>query len=149
MLRTSALFILFVITLGAGIAVAAWPHGGATASDGVASEQQLLRAYARVRDGMPASRLEVAGFDTARVQRLSALALMERFMPKDSFAFDSQDPAVQRCFEGSDGCAAYIFHVAEGPAQALLLVEGGRVAWKTLSGVDMAAARSKRRMARN
>jgi hypothetical protein len=149
MLRTAAFFILFVITLGAGIAVAAWPHGGTTSADGFASEQQLLMAYARVRDGMPASRLEAAGFDTSRAQRLSALALMERFMPKDSFAFDGLDPAVQGCFEGGDGCAAYIFHVAEGPAQALLLVEGGRVAWKMLSGVDMAAARNKRRMARN
>ena len=97
---------------------------------------------------MPASKLAGLGFDPARARRLSALALMERYMPKDSFAFDAMDPVVQSCFQGHSDCSAYIFPVARSRAEAVLLVEGGRVAWKSVSGVHLADAKRMKRVAR-
>src|ERR1700760_1446826 len=84
MLRTLGIFAGFVVMLGAGVAVAAWPHTQVASQPGFGSDETLVNAYARVPEGMPASRLAAAGFDTAKAKRLSALALMEAFMPKDS-----------------------------------------------------------------
>jgi hypothetical protein len=132
-MRTLIIFAGFVMLLGAGVAAAA---------SGFSNDELLTRAYARVRTGMPVSQLGAIGFDTAKAQRLSKLALMERYMPKDSFAFDDLDPVVQDCYAGPGDCNAYIF-TAMG-AQAVLLVEGGRVAWKDLSGVSVASKRKAR-----
>src|ERR1700722_985263 len=103
MLRTLVIFAGFVMLLGAGVAVAAWPHGAPVAS-GFSTDEMLTRAYEHVRTGMPASQLGTIGFDTANTERLSKMALMERFMPKDSFAFDALDPAVQACYVGPADC---------------------------------------------
>jgi len=146
MLRTLVIFAGFVMLLGAGVAVAAWPRNSDAAASGFSNDELLTRAYERVRTGMPASQLGTIGFDTAKAQRLSKLALMERFMPKDSAGFDALDPAVQDCYVGPGDCNAYIF-TAMG-AQAVLLVEGGRVAWKKISGVSVASKR-KARLASN
>jgi hypothetical protein len=140
-MRTLLIFAGFVILLGAGCAVAAWPHGSAAAS-GFSSDELLTRAYERVHTGMPASQLGAIGFDIAKAERVSKLALMERFMPKNSEDFDALDPVVQDCYFGQADCNAYIF-TAMG-AQAVLLVEGGRVAWKDLSGVSVASKRKAR-----
>ena len=136
------IFAGFVMLLGAGVAVAAWPRSSDAAVSGFSNDELLTLAYERVHAGMPASQLGAIGFDTAKAQHLSKMALMERFMPKDSFAFDALDPAVQACYVGPGDCNAYIF-TAMG-AQAVLLVEGGRVAWKDISGVSVASKRRAR-----
>ena len=121
--------------------MAAPPHRG------FSSDELLTRAYARVHTGMPASQLGAIGFDTAKAEQVSKLALMERFMPKNSEDFDALDPVVQDCYFGQADCNAYIF-TAMG-AQAVLLVEGGRVAWKILpaSAWPASARRGWRRRA--
>lgn len=131
--------------LGGGIAVAAWPHDTPPVS-GFSSDEMLTNAFARVKTGMPASQLGTVGFDTAKATRLSKLALMERFMPKDSAGFDALDPAVQACYTEPADCNAFIF-TAMG-AQAVLLVQGGRVSWANLYGVSVAAKRKARMAAR-
>jgi hypothetical protein len=145
-MRGLLLFAGFIMMLGAGIAVAAWPHAEAVAPSGFSSDELLANAYARVKTGMPASQLGTVGFDTAKAERLSKLALMEHFMPKDSAGFDALDPPVQACYTEPADCNAFIF-TAMG-AQAVLLVQGGRVSWKTLSGVSIAAKRKVRMAAR-
>jgi len=136
MLRTLAFFAFFVAMLGAGVAVAAWPKTTPATESGFSDDEQLMHAYARLQTGLPVSQLGAAGFDIGKAQRMSKLALMERFMPKDSTAFDALDPAVQDCYIGPDDCTAYIF--AAMGAQAVLLVEGGRVAWKSMAGLTVA-----------
>ncbi len=128
---------------GGGLALNSWQHPAAPAG-GVSNDEALTRAYERVHTGMPVSQLSKIGLDTAKAQRLSKLALMENFMPKDSAAFDALDPAVQGCYLGPD-CNAYIF-TATG-TQALLLVESGKVAWKTISDMVVADSRTKRALA--
>ena len=119
-----------------------WPPGRAAGASGFDNDDKLLRAYQRIEPGMPASQLTLMGFDTGKAERLSKLALMENFMPKDSSAFDALDPAVQDCYTGREDCNAFIF-VAMG-AQAVLLVNGGRVTWKSISGVTVAQSRAAR-----
>jgi hypothetical protein len=143
MFRTFLIFVGFVTMLGAGVAVAAWPRATVMAT-GFENDEGLMRAFTRIHTGMPASQLGTVGFDIAKAQHLSKLALMERFMPKDSTAFDALDPAVQTCYVGPADCNAYIF-TAMG-AQAVLLVDGGRVTWKALTGVNV-AGRHKGRVA--
>ena len=140
-MRGLILFAVLVVLLGAGVAVAAWPHPKPVAS-GFDSDEKLVNAYAHVQTGMPASKLNTVGFDTAKAERLSKLALMERYMPKDSVGFDALDPAVQDCYVGPGDCAAFIF-TAVG-AQAVLLVESGRVAWKSIGSIAVAGKRNRR-----
>lgn len=147
MLRLFPIFVALVILLGAGLAVAAWPRANAASAAGFASTEQLIIAYERVHEGTPASKLAELGFDPVRAHRVSALGLMERFMPKDSFSFDNLDPAVQSCFEGRSDCSAYIYGVAHSSAEAVLLVEGGRVAWKNVTGISISQARRAKRVA--
>ncbi len=146
MFRTLVFFVGFVMLLGAGVGVAAWPSATRASASGFSSDEMLVRAYARVDTGMPVSQLAAAGFDPAKAERLSRLGLMERYMPKDSAQFDNLDPAVQDCYVGRSDCSAYIF-TAMG-AEAVLLVKGGRVTWKAISGVAVAKMRRAQRMAR-
>ncbi len=125
MSRIFSVFALLAL-LGGGFAFVGWPHASAAARN----EDRLMHAYALVKPGMPAAQLGALGFDTAKAERLSKLALMERFMPKDSKAFDALDPAVRHCYLGSGDCTAYIFDGYAG--QMVLLVEDGRVAWKDM-----------------
>jgi len=136
-MRRLFLFAGLAILLGGGVALAAWPHDPVPDSAaGFSGDEVLMAAFARVHTGMPASQLAAVGFDTAKAERLSRLALIEQFMPKDSKEFDALDPAVKACYVGPADCNAFIFTAAG--AQALLLVQGGRVSWKTLGGVMVA-----------
>ena len=141
MLRTLAIFLGLIVMLGCGVAVAAWPRAAST-QDIQFSEQQLKSAYVRIRAGVtPVSQLAGLGFDTASARKLSYLGVMEQFMPADSFGFDALDPAVQSCFEARDHCTAYIFTLPHQPAaRVVLLIEGGRVAYKAISGVSGVAS---------
>ena len=145
MLRTLGVFVGLVMMLGAGVAVAAWPHAQTAAPADFGSDETLVNAYAHVREGMPASRLGAAGFDTAKAKRLSALALMEAFMPKDSNAFDALDPGLQSCFQNREGCDGYVFQAVG--AEALLVVQHGRVSWKMMLQLPVASAQKMRRLA--
>jgi hypothetical protein len=144
MLRTLGIFVGFVVMLGAGVAVAAWPQAK-EAAPGFSSDELLVTAFARVSTGMPASQLAAAGLDTAKAKRLSALALMEAFMPKDSTEFDALNPALQSCFQNRDGCDGYVFRAVA--AEAVLVVEHGRVSWKMMLGLPVAKLQKARRMA--
>ena len=135
----------FVMLLGAGFTVASWPHKTPVASTVLSNDEILTRAYERVHTGMPVSQLGKIGLDTSQAERLSKLALVERFMPKDSVAFDALDPAVQACYAGPGACDAYIF-TATG-ARAVLLVEDGRVAWKDITDVTVAENKTTRAFA--
>ncbi len=119
----------------------------------------LKAAYARVTPGeTAASDLAQLGFDTSRpgVRRLSYLGLMERFAPGDSAAFDSLDPAAQKCLGTPEGCSAYLFRLqrardsaekasfgfvnaaeaeAPGVVEVLFLIHDGRVVYKAMRGV--------------
>jgi hypothetical protein len=132
MVRTFVIFLGLTVMLVSGVAAAAgwWLHdkGGPA----MASAEQIRSAYGRVRAGAtPVSKLASLGLDTRGARRLSPLGVMEQFMPKDSRAFDGLDPAVQTCFTTQNQCTAYVF--AAPGAKAVLLIEGGRVAYKTLS----------------
>ena len=94
---------------------------------------------------MPVSGLAKAGRDVTQAKRLSALGLMEAFMPKDSSDFDGLDPALQSCFQNRDGCEGYVFR-ADG-AEALLVVEHGRVALKMMLQLPVAKLQKVKRMA--
>jgi hypothetical protein len=127
------------VALAAGLSFAGAPHAGAVAGG---DDDPLIRAYAQVRIGMPFSRLAALGFDAARAERLSRLALMERFMPRDHAAFDALDPAVKNCYRGSGDCTAYIFE--DYCESTVLLVQGGRVTWKLMFNAVMAGAELSR-----
>jgi hypothetical protein len=143
MLRTFAIFMGLVVMLGCGVAIAAWPQAQSVQKEQI-SEQQLRAGYARIRAGVtPVSQLAKLGFDTNAAAKLSYLGVMEQFMPRDSFGFDALDPSVQACFEARDQCTAYIFTQPRQPdAKVMLLIHGGRVAYKTISGfAGMASAK--------
>jgi hypothetical protein len=143
MLRTFAIFMGLVFMLGCGVAIAAWPQDQ-SAQNAQFTEQQLRSGYVRIRAGVtPVSQLAGLGFDTNGAAKLSYLGVMEQFMPKDSFGFDALDPSVQACFEARDRCTAYIFTLPHQPgAKVVLLIDGGRVAYKSISGFSgMASAR--------
>jgi hypothetical protein len=141
MMRIFSLLAVLAVLVGAGVAFAGWPHASAAVS-AAGNDDRLMHAYAQVRTGMPFSQLGALGLDTAKAERISKLALMERFMPKDSTAFDALDPAVKDCYLGPGDCAAYIFDGYGN--QAILLVQAGRVTWKKVFGVSTADAGGQR-----
>lgn len=85
---------------------------------------------------------------------LSYLGMMERFIPHDSTSFDRLDSAIKDCVGLPDHCTALVFRSADhqygffpafglgadaaaaSPPQVTLLIRDGRVAFKTISGVD-------------
>jgi len=119
----------------------------------------LKAAYARILPGETAvPDLSRLGFDTGRsgVRRLSYLALMENFAPRDGDGFDALDPAAQKCLSTPEGCSAYVFHLARahgseaqaafgfvnaakadtpGVVEVVFLIHDGRVVYKAMSGV--------------
>ena len=136
MLRAIAVVTAIVLMLSCGVATASWwlrdePANARTAM------LQWKAAYNRIRTGVtPASQLSQLGFNTAGAAKLSYLGVVETFMPRDSFGFDALDPAVQSCIQAPDHCTAYIFplpHMRD--AKLILLIEGGRVAYKTVTGL--------------
>ena len=143
--RTLGIFVSFVVLLGAGagLTVAAWPRAQGASVPG--SDEKLENALAHVSTGMPVSGLAKAGLDITQAKRLSALGLMEAFMPKDSSDFDGLDPALQSCFQNRDGCDGYVFRAAG--AEALLVVEHGRVTLKMMLQLPVAKLQKTKRMA--
>jgi len=115
--------VLFAVGLG----FATSPHGEAAVPKSN-NDDQLMRAYAQIRPGMPISQIDALGFNTAVAERLPKSVLMARFMPTDAAGFNALDPAVKNCYRGSDDCTAYIFDVYTG--LVLVLVQDGRVTWK-------------------
>jgi hypothetical protein len=133
------------------------PSQGETTAIRITTMKELAAAYDRVRPGLTrSSQLADLGFDTAtaNVQVLSYLGVMERFA-SDSRKFDRLDEALQTCVEARDRCSAIVYRHGEDrsaggmlssfgfgsanaagrTAEVTLLLQDGRVAYKTISGV--------------
>jgi hypothetical protein len=160
-----AILVGTLAVVGFGI-LSLLPHQPDAASPGIRSLKELAAAYDRVKPGMTrASQLARLGFDTStpNVEVLSYLGVMERFMSRDTVAFDRLDTAIQDCIEARDRCTALVFKPAEArvraagmlsvfgvdsataanqPAEVTLLVQDGRVAFKMIRGVPALAART-------
>ncbi|HEX4365947.1 MAG TPA: hypothetical protein VH023_03910 [Rhodopila sp.] len=171
-LRSGAARYASIVVLGVTLAVVGFgilsllPHQPDTAGLGIRSLKELAAAYDRVKPGATrASALARLGFDTStpNVEVLSYLGVMERFMARDTVAFDKLDVAIQDCIEARDRCTALVFtpsetkvqaagmlsvfgidsaKAASGPAEVTLLVQDGRVAYKMIRGVAAPAVRS-------
>ena len=158
--RYATSIIVLVVTLAVvGFGIASLLPRQQDANDhGIRSLKELADAYARVKPGATrASQLARLGFDTStpNVEVLSYLGVLERFMPHDTTGFDRLDVAIQDCIEARDRCTALVFkpsetHVREAgmlsmfdvgsakaadEAEVTLLVQDGRVAYKTIRGV--------------
>jgi hypothetical protein len=108
-----------------------------------------------------ASELSRLGFDvgnTASVERLSYLGVMEHFMPRDAIRLEDTDPAVRSCILRRELCTGYRFQLERREeervgnvaldllsfnrttvtsgwnADVIFLVDGGLVTYKLLSG---------------
>jgi hypothetical protein len=160
-----AVLVGTLAVVGLGI-VGLLPHQPDSANLGIRSLKELAAAYDRVKPGMTrASQLAHIGFDTStpNVQVLSYLGVMERFMARDSIAFDRLDHAIQDCIEARDRCTALVFKpadtriraagmmsmfgldsakAADEPPEVTLLVQDGRVAYKMIRGVASPAVRT-------
>jgi hypothetical protein len=143
--RTVGIFVSFVVLLGAGagLTVAAWPK--AQSEMAIGSDEKLENALAHVSPGMPVSQLPKTGLDMSQAKRLSALGLMEAFLPKNSVDFDGLDPALQACFQDREGCDGYVF--AAVGSEALIVASHGRVAMKMMLQLPVAKLHKQRRMA--
>ena len=137
MLRAITVVTVIVLMLSCGVATASWwlrdqPGPSRT------SMLQWKTAYNRIRAGVtPASQLSDLGFNPATATKLSYLGVVESFMAEDSFGFDALDPAVQSCIQAPDRCTAYIFSLPHQPrAKVIFLIEGGRVAYKSITGLS-------------
>jgi len=159
-LRYAASIATLVVTLallGCGTLTLLPRASSETAGTQLHSLQDLAAAYIRVQPGETrASQLAALGFDTttANVQVLSYLGVIERFAG-DSRKFDRLDEPLQECIEARDRCTALVFkpgdqargggmlssfglgsaNAASREAVVTLLVQDGRVAYKTISGV--------------
>jgi hypothetical protein len=153
-------FAIAAIVLVSGIVFAELPRHGDVAQSKILTGRDLVAAYARIQPGLTrASQLARYGLDTAaaNTQVLSYLGVMERFMPRDSVAFDRLDLAVRDCIDARDRCMALVFRASDLTRAALardflstfglgasaaadtprvtLLIRHGRVAFKMLSGI--------------
>jgi hypothetical protein len=134
MVRMFVAFFAVGILLGCGLLYAVWPPEDGGGAHAAPSARQLEAAYDRVRPGItPESGLAALGLDSAQARKLSYLGALEMFLPRDAAAFDTLDPAMQRCFQTQGRCTAMIFSAAP-EARVVLLIEGGRVAYKAISG---------------
>lgn len=152
-----AILVVTLALLGCGTLTLLPRPSSDTASTQFHSLKDLAAAYVRVQPGETrASQLAALGFDTttANVQVLSYLGVIERFAG-DSRKFDRLDEALQECIEARDRCTAMVFkpgdqmrgsgmlasfglgsaNAATRDAVVTLLVQDGRVAYKTISGV--------------
>lgn len=155
-----AILVVTLALLGCGTLTLLPRTASDTAGTQLHSIKDLAQAYVRVLPGETrASQLAALGFDTtnANVQVLSYLGVMERFAA-DSRQFDRLDEALQDCIEARDRCTAMVFkpgdqshgtgmlasfglgsaNAASRDAVVTLLVQDGRVAYKTISGVPSA-----------
>ncbi|SRR5579885_541852 len=138
------------------------PYQSHVANSGFKNLSQVEAAYGGIVPGVTrASDLAAMGFDATRspnVEVLSSLGVIERFMPRDSLKFDKLNPAIQNCINSRDHCTAYVFrprqrtrerdgnplldlfgfgHTVYGPgwsAEVVLLIEDGRVSYKSMAG---------------
>lgn len=163
----AVMFAIAAIVLVSGIVLAELPRQGDVAQSRILTGRDLVAAYVRIQPGLTrASQLARLGLDTGAVntQLLSYLGVMERFMPRNSVAFDRLDVAVRDCIDARDRCTALVFRASDparaaiargflstlglGAAAAVetprvtLLIRNGRVAFKMMSGI--AAPRSAR-----
>jgi hypothetical protein len=152
-----AILVVALALLGCGTLTLLPRPSSDAASVQLHSLKDLAAAYVRVQPGETrASQLAAIGFDTtnSNVQVLSYLGVMERFA-EDSQNFDRLDEALQECIEARDRCTALVFkpgdqqrgsgvfasfgfgsaNAASREAVVTLLVQDGRVAYKTISGV--------------
>lgn len=129
----------------------------------IRSLHDLAVAYARIQPGQTrASQLAALGFDvtSGNVQVLSYLGLTERYTAGASTKFDKLDTALQNCIEARDRCTGFVFKPGESSgasgmlasiglapanagdrvAEVTLIVQDGRVAYKTISGVPLPPA---------
>jgi hypothetical protein len=137
MFRTLAFFVGLVALLACSIAAQEWRLSADAVAPQV-SQAQLQSAYDRIHPGVtPASQLGTLGLDTKAAAKLSYLGVVEQLMPANSYGFDTLDPAVQSCLEAEGRCTAYVFAPArERTKSMVLLIQGGRVAYKAMRGLD-------------
>jgi hypothetical protein len=107
--------------------------------------QVTERAYDRLVVGATqVSQLPELGFDLARADRLSYLAMIEQFMPDNSTGFDTLDPAVRDCLTTRDRCSGYVFRLTgRADAHAVVVIQSGRVAYKSVTGRLLASAEAE------
>ena len=155
----SATFMLSLVGCG-GLGLL--PHETKVAATNFQSYEQVQAAYTDIVPGATRlSDLPKLGFDTAttpKVEILSYLGVIERFMPRNTMSFDHLAPPVQTCIESQDRCSAFVFHpqqiesrrmgnlfldvlgferqtVDSGwSAEVVLLMQDGHVAYKLMSG---------------
>ncbi len=110
--------------------------------ESVADSRVVLADFRRLEPGITqASQLPQLGFNLANGERLSYLGVVEKLMPGDSSDFDALDPAVRECFQTADRCAAFVFPLADRTGlQAVVVIQAGRVAFKSLSGKMVTSA---------
>ena len=154
--RTIVFTIAALILVG-GIVLVELPRQGDAPQLKFLTVHQLLAAYDHIQPGTRASQLARFGLDAAATdtQVLSYLGVMERFMPRDSVAFDSLDAGVRNCIEARDRCTALVFHASDPTSagttrgflstfgmrasaaastpRVTLLIRNGRVAFKMMS----------------
>src|SRR5689334_18799127 len=106
------LFTTVAIVLIGTVVLLELPRSGDTPQSKSLSGRELLAAYQRVQPGLTrASQLAHFGLDmsSANTQALSYLGVLERFMPRDSVAFDKLDAGVRDCIDARDHCTALVF----------------------------------------
>ncbi len=152
-----AILVVTLALLGCGtLTLLPRPYSD-TASTQLRSLKDLAAAYVRVQAGRD-PRLAARGAGLRHHDRECAGALLSRrdgAVRRDSRAFDRLDQPLQDCIEARDRCTALVFkpgdrqhgggmlasfglgsaNAASRDAVVTLLVQDGRVAYKTISGV--------------
>src|ERR1700748_448729 len=118
----AARYATSIVVLAVSLAVVGFgilsllPHQADSGSLGIRSLKELAAAYDRVKPGATrASAVARLGFDTSspNVEVLSYLGVMERFMARDTVAFDRLAAPIQDCIEARDRCTALVFKTAD------------------------------------
>jgi hypothetical protein len=156
----SIIFLVGALAFVGSAVLTLFSHETDSAPSKSSTVAELVAAYAHIQPGLtPASQLARLGFETG-ADRLSYLAVLEHFMPRDSVAFDRLDAAVRECVDARDRCTAMVFRAtayAQAPPgrglvtelglgvsaavrmpQVTLLIRDGRVAFKSISGISAA-----------
>lgn len=159
---TAVVLVVCALALAGNVFVSLLPRSNDAAPHKVPTRSDLIAAYSRILPGRTrASQLSQYGFDptSTGAQVLSYLGMMERFMPHDSVGFDHLDPAIKDCVAMQDHCTAMVFNFSNHPRvaatlfaafapgadaasptpQVTFLIRDGRVAFKTIAGVEHAS----------
>lgn len=136
-MRLYGLLIVLVILLGSAAGLMARAGGDHPAR----ALMVPATAYAQLVPGVTRTdELPKLGFDMERARPLPYLAMVERLMPENSTGFDALDPKVQDCLAARERCTAYLFPMSGRPGQrAMLVIEDGRLAYKTTEGLMQSA----------